>query len=169
VVANEGVENVDGRKKAIVGRVIGPGDLAFDALIGQPMPIGTATRSRMSLILSISGLAPAAAAVVLPAAGCSCLGMTSALSTSASRANGATPWDSSRGSTMSTAPADEERRPRGAVKRKTTITLKARRSRSACHGFGWLGGRPLFALVAGVRQRTRAQRPGIRNRRSMLE
>ena len=43
---------------------------------------------------------------------------------------------------------------------KTMITLKARRSRSACHGFGWLGGRPLFALVAGVRQRTRAQRPG---------
>jgi hypothetical protein len=38
VVANEGVENVDGRKKAIVGRVLGPGDLAFDALFGQPMP-----------------------------------------------------------------------------------------------------------------------------------
>lgn len=38
VIANEGVENVDGRKKAIVGRVLGPGDLAFDALIGQPMP-----------------------------------------------------------------------------------------------------------------------------------
>jgi hypothetical protein len=38
VVANEGVENVDGRKKAIVGRVLEPGDPVFDALIGQPMP-----------------------------------------------------------------------------------------------------------------------------------
>jgi hypothetical protein len=38
VVANEGVEDIDGKKKAIVGRVLGPGDPVHDALIGQPMP-----------------------------------------------------------------------------------------------------------------------------------
>jgi hypothetical protein len=38
VVANEGTEDVDGQKKAIVGRVLGPGDPVHDMLIGQPMP-----------------------------------------------------------------------------------------------------------------------------------
>ncbi len=38
VVANEEIEKIDSRKKAIVGRVLGPGDPAYDALIGQPMP-----------------------------------------------------------------------------------------------------------------------------------
>ncbi|WP_433351582.1 hypothetical protein ACQP25_00900 [Microtetraspora malaysiensis] len=39
VVANEGVEDLPGdKKKAIVGKVLGPGDPVHDALIGQPMP-----------------------------------------------------------------------------------------------------------------------------------
>lgn len=38
VVANEGIENIDGRRKAIIGKVLEPGDPVYDALAGQPMP-----------------------------------------------------------------------------------------------------------------------------------
>jgi hypothetical protein len=38
VVANEGIEDADGRKRKIRGTVLGPGDSVHDALIGQPMP-----------------------------------------------------------------------------------------------------------------------------------
>jgi hypothetical protein len=38
VVANEEIEDADGRRRKIRGTVLGPGDPVHDALIGQPMP-----------------------------------------------------------------------------------------------------------------------------------
>ncbi len=71
VVANEGIENIDGRRKAIIGKVLELATRFTTRWPVSPCLIGTAIQSRTLTTPSTSERALVVAVALLPAAGCS--------------------------------------------------------------------------------------------------